>query len=193
MTDSASMRALRAGIALCLSGLVAACGGGGDGENAGTTATTPAPVQVTTPAPAPATPAPVAVADTPASAPGHTGRRCRGCELRLERCGGHPGRSDAARQRLACRGGGVRHNGVCRHGSAGLEQPAVAGGQRALQRHGAKQLLLTHQPGRKNHGAAGGGHRLHLQGPGREHRGGAIHGGERHHRLDQQPRPLRRT
>ena len=52
MTDSASMRALRAGIALCLSGLVAACGGGGDGESAGTTATTPAPVQVTTPAPA---------------------------------------------------------------------------------------------------------------------------------------------
>jgi uncharacterized protein YkwD len=67
MTDSASMRALRAGIALCLSGIVAACGGGGDGEISGTTAATPAPVQVTTPAPA--TPAPVAVADTPASAP----------------------------------------------------------------------------------------------------------------------------
>ncbi len=72
MTDSASMRALRASIALCLSGIVAACGGGGgDSESAGTTASTPAPVQVTTPAPAPApaTPAPVAVADTPASAP----------------------------------------------------------------------------------------------------------------------------
>ena len=69
MTDSASMRALRAGIALGLSGLVAACGGGGDGESASTPAATPAPAQVTTPAPAPATPAPVVVADTPASAP----------------------------------------------------------------------------------------------------------------------------
>jgi uncharacterized protein YkwD len=67
MTDSASMRALRAGIALCLSGLVAACGGGGDGESTGTTATTPAPVQVTTPAPA--TPATVAVPGTSAPAP----------------------------------------------------------------------------------------------------------------------------
>jgi uncharacterized protein YkwD len=62
------MRALRAGIALCLSGILAACGGGGgDGESAGTTAATPAPVQVTTPAPA--TPATVAVPGTSAPAP----------------------------------------------------------------------------------------------------------------------------
>lgn len=67
MTDSASMRALRAGIALCLSGIVAACGGGGDGESTGTTAATPAPVQVTTPALA--TPATVAVPGTPTPAP----------------------------------------------------------------------------------------------------------------------------
>jgi len=68
MTDSASMRALRAGIALCLSGIVAACGGGGgDGESTGTTAATPAPVQVTTPALAP--PATVAVPGTPTPAP----------------------------------------------------------------------------------------------------------------------------
>jgi uncharacterized protein YkwD len=62
------MRALRAGIALCLSGIVAACGGGGgDGESTGTTAATPAPVQVTTPALAP--PATVAVPGTPTPAP----------------------------------------------------------------------------------------------------------------------------
>ena len=61
------MRALRAGIALCLSGIVAACGGGGDGESTGTTAATPAPVQVTTPALA--TPATVAVPGTPTPAP----------------------------------------------------------------------------------------------------------------------------
>ena len=68
MTDSASMRALRAGIALCLSGIVAACGGGGgDGESTGTTAATPVPVQVTTPALA--TPATVAVPGTPTPAP----------------------------------------------------------------------------------------------------------------------------
>jgi len=67
MTDPASMRALRAGIALCLSGIVAACGGGGDGESAGTTAATPAAVPVTTPVPT--TPATVAVAGTPTTAP----------------------------------------------------------------------------------------------------------------------------
>ena len=68
MTDSASMRALRAGIALCLSGIVAACGGGGgDSESTGTTAATPVPVQVTTPALA--TPATVAVPGTPTPAP----------------------------------------------------------------------------------------------------------------------------
>jgi len=61
------MRALRAGIALCLSGIVAACGGGGDGESTGSTAATPAPVQVTTPALA--TPATVAVPGTPTPAP----------------------------------------------------------------------------------------------------------------------------
>jgi uncharacterized protein YkwD len=65
MTDSASMRALRAGIALCLGGIVAACGGGGDGESASTTAATPAPAQVTTPA----TATPATVAGTPTSAP----------------------------------------------------------------------------------------------------------------------------
>jgi uncharacterized protein YkwD len=68
MTDPASLRALRAGISLCLSAIVAACGGGGgDGESTGTTAATPAPAQVTTPALA--TPATVAVPGTSAPAP----------------------------------------------------------------------------------------------------------------------------
>lgn len=71
MTDRASRRALRAGTALCLSGILAACGGGGDaGDDSHSVATTPAtPIPVPVVAVAPASLATLStVADVPTSA-----------------------------------------------------------------------------------------------------------------------------